>query len=505
VSDKITNIGQYGYSKKKQCQEVLIGLINEIHKSKGGNQEGLLISLDIKKAFDSISHSYMSEVLKFFNFGDQFIKWVRLLCTNREACVILLGNKVGKNFKLQRGNAQGDTISPFIFNICYQLLIFKIEYDLQIERLPVDNPVPVSPLFSCQKPVSAHAKKVFTFADDCNVLCNRDQASLVSIKTILQNFSLISGLECNLEKTNIMCIGKTRDSDADITQHGFLVKDKLTILGMTVSNNFEQDLRNNANHITRKVSENVAKWGRFGLCLPGRILIAKSMLYSQINYLGCFLPFAAEDYTNWENLIHEYTVGNLKFGKKKTFQQVEIGGLGLFDIGKFLQAQKLRWVISASKNLDAGWKVTLAKCAIVNPFRFDDSTLEKVCPILTSFADTLRAFKVEFFRISNNYKKAKIFGETLMTAGLRSKSFLDIRDLDLIQHEATRNNLLKTMVGDLLSNGLPISRQQLEILWEGTIPTQVYNKIQKIIAAAKVRYNKEMPEQGITLEIFFDT
>jgi hypothetical protein len=217
------------------------------------------------------------------------------------------------------------------------------------------------------------------------------------------------------------------------------------------------------------------------------------------------LPFAAEDYTNWENLIHEYTVGNLKFVKKKTFQQVEIGGLGLFDIGKFLQAQKLRWVISASKNLDAGWKVTLAKCAIVNPFRFDDSTLEKVCPILTSFADTLRAFKVEFFRISNNYKKAKIFGETLMTAGLRSKSFLDIRDLDLIQHEATRNNLLKTTVGDLLSNGLPISRQQLEILWEGTIPTQVYNKIQKIIAAAKVRYNKEMPEQGITLEIFFDT
>jgi hypothetical protein len=40
-----------------------------------------LVSLDIKKAFDSISHSYMSEVLKFFNFGDQFIKWVRLLCT----------------------------------------------------------------------------------------------------------------------------------------------------------------------------------------------------------------------------------------------------------------------------------------------------------------------------------------------------------------------------------------------------------------------------------------
>jgi hypothetical protein len=30
VSDKITSVGQYGYSKKKHCQEVLIGLLNKI-------------------------------------------------------------------------------------------------------------------------------------------------------------------------------------------------------------------------------------------------------------------------------------------------------------------------------------------------------------------------------------------------------------------------------------------------------------------------------------------
>jgi hypothetical protein len=47
-----------------------------------------------------------------------------------------------------------------------------------------------------------------------------------------------------------MCIGETRDSVADITQHGFLAKDKLTILGMNVSNNFEQDVKTNANQIT---------------------------------------------------------------------------------------------------------------------------------------------------------------------------------------------------------------------------------------------------------------
>jgi hypothetical protein len=199
VMDKVTGIGQYGYMKKKQCQEVLIGLLNKISKAKN---DGVLLSLDIRKAFDSISHSYMEQVLKFFNFGENFIRWVKVLCTNREACIILPKNYLGKSFKLKRGNAQGDTISPFLFNICYQLLLFKLEYDLQIKDIPVFERVPDSPLYSTNKTVSPNARKVFTFVDDCNVLCRGDPVSLERLKTILTQFGILSGLECNLEKTH---------------------------------------------------------------------------------------------------------------------------------------------------------------------------------------------------------------------------------------------------------------------------------------------------------------
>jgi hypothetical protein len=40
VIDKITSIGQYGYSKKKQCQEVLIGLLDQIHGAKKTKKVG---------------------------------------------------------------------------------------------------------------------------------------------------------------------------------------------------------------------------------------------------------------------------------------------------------------------------------------------------------------------------------------------------------------------------------------------------------------------------------
>ncbi len=89
VMDKVTQIGQKGFSKTKYCQEVLIGIVDSINQLKYKNKRGALLSLDIKKAFDSTSHSYLQEAYTFFNFGPNFIRWLNLIGTNRKACIIL--------------------------------------------------------------------------------------------------------------------------------------------------------------------------------------------------------------------------------------------------------------------------------------------------------------------------------------------------------------------------------------------------------------------------------
>jgi hypothetical protein len=43
-------------------------------------------------------------------------------------------------FDLERGNAQGDIVSPYIFNLGFQILLFKINYDFQINGA-IDQPV----------------------------------------------------------------------------------------------------------------------------------------------------------------------------------------------------------------------------------------------------------------------------------------------------------------------------------------------------------------------------
>ena len=67
--DKLTPTAQKGYSCTKQCQEVLIEIIEVINDCKIKQKNGALLSLDIQKAFDCIGHEYLDRVLSFLNFG----------------------------------------------------------------------------------------------------------------------------------------------------------------------------------------------------------------------------------------------------------------------------------------------------------------------------------------------------------------------------------------------------------------------------------------------------
>jgi hypothetical protein len=444
----------------------------------------------------------MLETLKFFNFGENFIKWIKILCTNRMACVIIGKNKVGKNFNLERGNAQGDTISPFLFNICYQLLLFKIEYDLQIKRVPVNNPVPDSPLFRTGVPVSTHGNKTFTFADDCNIICNRDTSTLTRLKTILDSFKILSGLECNLEKTHVMAIGSQEMNDDDITSEGFVIKKQLTILGMNITNNLEHDIRSNAEHITRKITENITRWSRYNLSLPGRILIAKTMLYSQVNYLGSFLSFNKNILSDWEQFIHTFVSGNLNISIKRTFQSIEVGGLGLFKMNDFLMAQKMRWVISVHRDVDARWKELMNANGIQNVFRWHKSTHGHMNPVLEGLFEAVQQFKLSYAGINNNYKKLPVFGDPIFSVGMRTTRFLNLTDLNEVASEQTRQHIIKATVCNVMQNNMIKPRRTLEEEWRGTIPVTLYDTLKRVCQTANTRFVHDIPTSGVSIDTF---
>ena len=230
----MTPICQKGYSNTRYCQEVLISIVEGIEKCNKLKKKAAVISLDIKKAFDSLSHSYLQKVYEFYNFGPNLIRWITLLSTNRIACIIIDNYSTTDFFELERGNAQGDTISPFLFNLGYQLLLFKLELSLQIKGTLSDfeaaarNTLPPESPYRTE--VSPSDPKAFALADDCTLLLEMTEGNLRNVVLILDSFEKISGLSCNLEKTSLMQIGTNSPIPVGITNIGFEIKNEITLL-----------------------------------------------------------------------------------------------------------------------------------------------------------------------------------------------------------------------------------------------------------------------------------
>jgi hypothetical protein len=94
-----------------------------------------------------------------------------------------------------------------------------------------------------------------SFADDSTTCTLFEYDDLLHLKNILLDFSLLSGLRCNFEKTSIMRIGDISGPvDPRITALGFEIVNECQLLGFNFSNS--QDLADSNSH---KLKEKIRK------------------------------------------------------------------------------------------------------------------------------------------------------------------------------------------------------------------------------------------------------
>ena len=105
-----------------------------LSNTKNKDINGLIFAADFEKAFDSVEHNFIFATLRKFEFGAQFINWIRILLKNNQSCVLNHGFSTGY-FYTSRGTRQGDPISPYIFILVLEMLAELIRSNKEVKGI----------------------------------------------------------------------------------------------------------------------------------------------------------------------------------------------------------------------------------------------------------------------------------------------------------------------------------------------------------------------------------
>jgi exonuclease III len=483
VIDKLTSIDQKAYSKTRYIQEALISTINTIKHCEVNNVKGSILSIDQKKAFDSVYHGYMDAVYIFFGFGPRFRKLLKTIGTGRKARIILEGGKQSRDIDLERGFAQGDGPSPRLYNVGEQILLFRLEYDPEIfgvyltfiiPRNMANNEIEYPRIeaaeeagFKVDKELKHHNRRIPAFADDANGGFDRSAQNLANIKRILFKFGLMSGLETNVDKTTLMPIGCLDEPvGQDVIDIGFEIVTEIKCLGLTIDNR-AANLHRHFDGTISKVRQIIGSWERYNLSLMVRICIAKTMLISQIGYIACIISPTVEQTKVLQNLIDGYVTRGIVIAKDRLYTPPSQGGLGLIELDQYITALQCSWIRRCYTTLNEAWRWRLADLC---NFNFGGPLIEipdpHLFPIESNILTSFKKFQIRFFSMNENFLQAKLVDNPMFLRenpgrAVEAAGFLDRNFFGRAFYDTNKERLLNLKMNSLISEGNVVRYQQL--------------------------------------------
>ena len=118
---------------------------------------------------------------------------MKTILRNRQGRIIMdLG--VSDMFKVERGTPQGDKASPYLFILCIEILLIKLELEAG-ENIGICTFIE-----QIREKFGLESMLAEAYADDLTILFKWDRIGLNCLLKILWDFSRVSGLEINERK-----------------------------------------------------------------------------------------------------------------------------------------------------------------------------------------------------------------------------------------------------------------------------------------------------------------
>ena len=315
-------------------------ILDVIELTSNKDISGLLVMLDFEKAFDSVSWEYLFEALKTFNFGENFINWIKLLYN--DPLLYVTNNGFASFFPISRG------IYALLFLLVAETMAIALRSNHGIKGIPV----------------SENCTVVLTQYADDTTLFLQNEDSLRETFCVLEHFAKCSGLKINKDKTVIFSLGDTEGKVTKILSIKCTLE-PVKVLGIWVCKNMEEIHDVNFKERIEKLRTVLNMWRQRDLSLKGKVVIINTLALSQIQYVSSVL-YVSDNVIDCVNKIIFNFLWPKKTHVKKTvmIQTITNGGLRMPDFEAKVKASKIMWF---RRLLDGGTPTKLAEALLKLP------------------------------------------------------------------------------------------------------------------------------------------
>ncbi|KAL3688213.1 hypothetical protein R1sor_014522 [Riccia sorocarpa] len=313
-------------------------------------QESVLLKVDFEKAYDRVSHAYLSAVLRQMDFHEDFIQLVIGLL-KYGTTVVHTNGLFTKEFKLERGVRQGCPIALFLFALCTEPLMAMLRSYQE------------SGILEGVKIPGGRQALYNLFADDTELSVKATEENYRRVKVLLQQYEEASGAKLNVRKSVMIPVAMEElpfwmtatwcriAAKGEVVLHlGFPGGDEVTE-GQICS------------YLQGKMTNRTTMWSNRWLSWSSRIVLAQKILPSLPAYVLMTFGLSKKGYKQLEDAWRMFVWGTRDDGRpKKSAVAWDIlqrsrsqGGVQILKLQLHLEAVKIRQISKILEGSTGSW------------------------------------------------------------------------------------------------------------------------------------------------------